>query len=156
MCCVTQLDFLNLIFRKRSYILHHVTFCPSNWRSMVSHRTCCSFRWRASSPLVSILHLAVPWLRQLVGGLSPEVQVHIWVSPCGICGWQSSIGTGFSLSFLVFPYQYHFPLTLHTDISSGGWRIGPLVATVQRYSLTPLTWITTVSILHRSQSLQSR
>jgi hypothetical protein len=31
-------------------------------------------------------------------------------------------------------------MILHAHISSGGWKIGPLVAKVQRHSLMPLTW----------------
>jgi hypothetical protein len=43
--------------------------------------------------------------------------------------------------FLWFsPHQFHSTMTLH--ISSGGWTISLLVATVQRHSLTPLTWTT--------------
>jgi hypothetical protein len=36
-----------------------------------------------------------------------EAPVHTRVSPCGIYGGQSCTGTGFSLSCLVFPCQYH-------------------------------------------------
>jgi hypothetical protein len=34
----------------------------------------------------------------------------------------------------------HSTMVLHAHISPGGWTIGPLVAAVQRQSLTPLTW----------------
>jgi hypothetical protein len=47
--------------------------------------------------------------------LTAEVRV----SPCGICGGQSGIGTGFSPSSLAFPRQYHFTVGLRTHISSG-------------------------------------
>jgi hypothetical protein len=59
-------------------------------------------------------------------------------SPCGICGGQSGNGTGFSLTSLVFPHQYHSAVALHAHVSSGGWTVGPLMATVQRHSLTPI------------------
>jgi hypothetical protein len=39
--------------------------------------------------------------------LTVKVQVRARVNPCGICGGQSSTGTGFSLSYDVFPCQYH-------------------------------------------------
>jgi hypothetical protein len=39
---------------------------------------------------------------------TPEAQVRSRVSPCGICGVQSGIGTGFfSPSTSVFPCQFH-------------------------------------------------
>jgi hypothetical protein len=39
--------------------------------------------------------------------LTTEAQARACVSPCGICGGQSGNGTGFALSFLAFPCQYH-------------------------------------------------
>jgi hypothetical protein len=56
------------------------------------------------------------------------------VSPGGICGGQSDTGTGMSPSSAIFPCQYHSTVALHTHISSGGWTIGPVVATGQTWS----------------------
>jgi hypothetical protein len=39
--------------------------------------------------------------------LTREAWVQSWVGPCGICGGQSGIGTGFSPSTSVFPCQFH-------------------------------------------------
>jgi hypothetical protein len=36
-----------------------------------------------------------------------EARVRSRVSPCGICGWQSSTGIGFPPSTSVFPCQFH-------------------------------------------------
>jgi hypothetical protein len=45
--------------------------------------------------------------------------VDVRVSPHGICGGQSSTGTVFSLSPLVFPSQYNSTMALHPHISRG-------------------------------------
>jgi hypothetical protein len=71
--------------------------------------------------------------------LTSEVWTLSLVSPCVICGGQSVTGTGFSLSPLVVPCQYHSTVAVHTRVSSGGRTVGPLVAAVQRHSLTPPT-----------------
>jgi hypothetical protein len=59
-------------------------------------------------------------------------------SPFRIC----STGRGFSPSSSVSPCQYHSAVALHSDISSWGWAIVPLEASVQRHILTTPTWTT--------------
>jgi hypothetical protein len=44
--------------------------------------------------------------------LTAEARVRSRVSPCGICGEKSDIGTGFSQSTLVFPFNF-IPPVLH-------------------------------------------
>jgi hypothetical protein len=39
--------------------------------------------------------------------LTAEARVRSRISPCGICGAQSDIGTGFSPNSSVLPCQYH-------------------------------------------------
>jgi hypothetical protein len=51
--------------------------------------------------------------------LTMEAWVCAQVNKCGICGGQSGIGTGFSLSSSVFPRQYHSTITLQTHIIWG-------------------------------------
>jgi hypothetical protein len=47
----------------------------------------------------------------------------------------------------VFLCQYHSTMDLHTHISSGEWKIGPLVAAVRRHGLTKSTLTTTLCVL---------
>jgi hypothetical protein len=68
--------------------------------------------------------------------LTAEARVRTRVNPCGICGGQSGTGTGFSQEFFAFPVSI-IPPGFHTHVSSGGRTRGPLVAAVQRHSLTP-------------------
>jgi hypothetical protein len=68
--------------------------------------------------------------------LTAEVRVRARVSPCV---GQSGTGTGFFYEFpssSVFLCQYHSIVDLHIHIF-WGMTIGPLVAAVQRHSLTP-------------------
>jgi hypothetical protein len=48
----------------------------------------------------------------------------------------------------VLPSQFYSNMTFHTDISSGRWIIGSLVAAVERHCLTPLTWTITSFLLY--------
>jgi hypothetical protein len=49
--------------------------------------------------------------------LTAEGRVRALVIPCGICGEQGGIGTGFPPSSLVFSCQYLSTVALHTHIS---------------------------------------
>jgi hypothetical protein len=63
--------------------------------------------------------------------LTAEPQGRVRVSPCGTCGGQGGTATGFSPNSSGFLCQYHFTVALHTQISSVGRTIGPLVAEVR-------------------------
>jgi hypothetical protein len=58
--------------------------------------------------------------------LAAEARVYDRVNPCGICGGQSGTGTGFSLSSLVFPNQYHSTIALKSLII---WRMNNMSVT---------------------------
>jgi hypothetical protein len=51
--------------------------------------------------------------------LTAEARVHARFNPCGICGKQSGIGTGFSPISSVFPCQHHSTVVLQTHIIWG-------------------------------------
>jgi hypothetical protein len=88
--------------------------------------------------------------------LTAEARVRARFSPCEICSGQSSTGTGFCPSSLVFPCLYNSTMALHKHISPGGWTIGPLVAAVQRHNLAPSTWRTTNKPVTATDLLNSR
>jgi hypothetical protein len=71
--------------------------------------------------------------------LKAEPRVHARVCQCGICCGQISNGTGCPPNYSAFPCQYHSTVAVHTHMSFGGYSIGLFVATIQRFSLTPLT-----------------
>jgi hypothetical protein len=63
----------------------------------------------------------MPWLTQLVAGLSPQRPKFMPGSVrVGICGAHSGAGMGFSPSYFVLPCQYYFSMAFHSRISSGG------------------------------------
>jgi hypothetical protein len=80
--------------------------------------------------------------------LTAETPVRARVSPWVACGGQSSTGIHcHSVTFSVFPCKYHSTVAFHTQKSSSGrWTIGPLVAAVQRHSLTTSTWLTSICL----------
>jgi hypothetical protein len=84
-------------------------------------------------------HLVVPWLGQVAAGFSlhrPSFMsrsVHVGFAVDKVVLGQVS------LSSSVSPCWYHSIVTPYS------WTIGPLVATVQRHSLTPPAWTTTLS-----------
>jgi hypothetical protein len=51
--------------------------------------------------------------------LTAETRIRARVSLCEVCGGQSGTGTGCSLSFSVFPCQYHTTVDIHSHIIWG-------------------------------------
>jgi hypothetical protein len=58
-------------------------------------------------PRLTILHGRAMAQAVIRRPLTAEARFRSRVSPCGICGGQSGIGTGFSLSTSVFRCQFH-------------------------------------------------
>jgi hypothetical protein len=81
------------------------------------------------------------WLRRLVASLSLQRPGSVHV---GSVVDRVALGQDFVLSSLVFPCHYHSTVALHTQ----GWTVDLLVATFWRYSLNPLTRITTWTTSH--------
>jgi hypothetical protein len=96
-------------------------------------------RWlksRKAAILIVIHHRwAVPWLRRLVAGLSPgrpgshpnQSMWDLW--------WTEWYWDRFSSEFFGFPLSVSFHR--RSNSSAGRWTVCPLVAAVQRRSLTP-------------------
>jgi hypothetical protein len=104
------------------------------------------YTWATSRPYAACFrHILILYsdLRQSLSADSTFAEA--WVSPCAICGGQGGTGTGFSPCFSVLPCRYHSAVALDAHISPGGWTIGPLVAAVQRRSLTTSIWTTTTT-----------
>jgi hypothetical protein len=102
----------------------------------------------------------MPWLTWFV---SPEIQVRSRVRPCDICAGLIGTVACLSSSSSGCPCKYYSTVALHTHTHTrtrtrtrthththtyGGWRLGPLVAAVQRHNLTLFTrtptWTMTV------------
>jgi hypothetical protein len=83
---------------------------------------------------------AVIWLRQLEDRPSPRVRAYL--RPRGICGGHNDTGTGFFSEMFCFPFHDYSGVAVLL-IPSWGWTIAPLLAAVQRHSLTPSTRTTT-------------
>jgi hypothetical protein len=75
--------------------------------------------------------------KKLVCNIKYMSHVRIRVNPCGIYGGQSGTQTGFSPSSSVFPPSMSFHHHSPYSYIIWGWTICPLVAAVQRHSLTP-------------------
>jgi hypothetical protein len=80
--------------------------------------------------------ISMSWYRWGLG-LRPGQSMWNW-------WWINNTGTGFRPSSSVLPCQNHSAVAPYLYII-WGWTIGPLVAAVQRHSLTPSAWKTNMS-----------
>jgi hypothetical protein len=74
----------------------------------------------------------MPWCSLLVAGSGPYMRVLWWTK------WRRDRFRSEFVGFLL-SISFHRGSSL-SFISSGGWTIGPLLAAVQRHSVTPWTW----------------
>jgi hypothetical protein len=72
--------------------------------------------------------------------LAAEAQVRAQLVHVGIVIDEVALLQVFLRVFSLLPCQYHSTVTVHAHTLSGWWTMDPLVATVQRHSLTPSTW----------------
>jgi hypothetical protein len=88
--------------------------------------------------------MAVPRFSRLVSGLSLRRPGFAPVSiNMRFVVDKMALGQLFIPSSSILHCQYHFTAFLHTYVSSGGWKICPLVTAVQRPSLTPSKSVST-------------
>jgi hypothetical protein len=98
---------------------------------------------RSNNCCVTIMS-AVPWLRRLVAGISPQ---RTGFAPgsvrVGFVVDKVALGQAFLWVLWFSPVNIN-PPELHTHIPSGGWTTGPWDAEVQTHRLTPPT-LTTIT-----------
>jgi hypothetical protein len=105
-------------------------------------------------PLESTEHV-VSWLRRLVVSLSPRKFEFAPASvQVGFLAYKVALGQAL-LRVLQFPLSTSVHSVSPYSYITWGWTICPLVAAVQRRSLTPSTWITITVVEYMKPCLQS-
>jgi hypothetical protein len=153
---ISSIDLRPGLSLTNSY-LSKITFTP--FRNSTARKHSLQFQTSLPNALVitsyTLLHTTPIWTHCLHEGksysramdqsvshrpLTTEARVRARVSPCWICGEQSSTGTGSPRSS-IFYCSYHSTVVVHTHVSSEEWIIVS-VAAVLRHSRTTSTWTT--------------